>query len=88
MGLKGLQGGHREGLSVSLDAVLTVSLHPGTIVYNGGELLTLTANIVRQWIKYFKDLLNSIDMPSREDAQVDSSITQFLVEESGWLLLL
>ncbi|KAI3353442.1 hypothetical protein L3Q82_019972 [Scortum barcoo] len=55
----------------------------------GGELLTLTGDIVGQWKKYFEDLLNPTDLPSNEEAEagvseVDSSITQAEVTECLW----
>ncbi|KAI3359375.1 hypothetical protein L3Q82_002875 [Scortum barcoo] len=57
-----------------------------TVYSAGGELLTLTGDIVGRWKKYFEDLLNPTDLPSNEeaeagDAEVDSSITQAEVTE-------
>ncbi|KAK3537268.1 hypothetical protein QTP70_007004 [Hemibagrus guttatus] len=57
-----------------------------TVYSGGGELLTLTGDIVGQWKEYFDYLLNPIDTPSieeaeAEDSEVDSSITQAEVTE-------
>ncbi|KAI3366564.1 hypothetical protein L3Q82_000487 [Scortum barcoo] len=59
---------------------------PDAVDSAGGELLTSIGDIVRQWKKYFEDLLNPTDLPSTEEAEagdfeVDSSITQAEVTE-------
>ncbi|KAI3353920.1 hypothetical protein L3Q82_005114 [Scortum barcoo] len=64
-------GGVRRGKQYSANTVYSA----------GGELLTLTGDIVGRWKKYFEDLLNPTDLPSTEeaeagDSEVDSSITQ------------
>ncbi|KAL1267733.1 hypothetical protein QQF64_033096 [Cirrhinus molitorella] len=56
-------------------------------VYSGsGELLTSTMDVIGWWKEYFEDLLNPIDTPSVEEAEmedlgVDSSISQTEVTE-------
>uniref|UniRef100_A0A671TEK4 Reverse transcriptase domain-containing protein n=1 Tax=Sparus aurata TaxID=8175 RepID=A0A671TEK4_SPAAU len=57
-----------------------------TVYSGGGELLTLTGDIVGRWREYFEDLLNPTDTPSIEeaeagDSEVDPSITQAEVTE-------
>ena len=49
--------------------------HPSTsTVYGGGgELLTLTGDIVGWWKEYFEDLLNPTDTPSIEEAGAGDS---------------
>ncbi|KAK3551381.1 hypothetical protein QTP70_016644 [Hemibagrus guttatus] len=51
-------------------------------VYGGdGELLVSTGDTVGRWKEYFEDLLNPTDMPSVEEPEADSFITQAEVTE-------
>lgn len=47
--------------------------HLGTVFDRGGELLTRTGDIARQWKEHFEELLNASNMSSKEEEEVEDS---------------